>query len=133
MSQAAPRHALARRVLIVEDERAVCDLLSDMVLEDGFAPCCVHSDVQAYAVLHAAGAFDCMIVDVNLGRGTTGYDIARFARAIAPGIPVIYVSGQTSPASHRANGVTGSLFLPKPFTAQDLLERLRMLLGDNDD
>jgi DNA-binding response OmpR family regulator len=132
MSQAAPRHALARRVLIV-DEHEVCDLLSDMVLEDGFTACCVHSDAQAHEALRAAGDFECMIVDVNLGQGTTGYDIARFARAVAPSIPVIYVSGQTSPASHRANGVTGSLFLPKPFTAADLLERLRMLLGDNDD
>jgi DNA-binding response OmpR family regulator len=74
-----------------------------------------------------------MVVDVNLGAGTTGYDVARFARRIDPELAVIFVSGQTSRASFEANGVPGSLFLEKPFTVQDVLVRLRKLVGDNDD
>jgi DNA-binding response OmpR family regulator len=74
-----------------------------------------------------------MIVDVNLGAGTTGYDVARFARRITAALPVIFVSGQSSPDSFAANSVPGSLFLSKPFTAAELMERVRMLIGDNDD
>jgi DNA-binding response OmpR family regulator len=93
----------------------------------------VQSDRQAYEALRREDAFDCMVVDVNLGEGTTGYDVARFARRIDPALPVLYVSGQTSPASLKAHGVRGSLFVSKPFTPRELLERVHVLVGDNDD
>lgn len=134
MSEVATRPSKRRAVLIVEDERPVCDLLSEMAEDAGFEAHCVQSDEEAYAALRERGAdFVCMIVDVNLGKGATGYDVARYARRIVPGLPVIYVSGQTTESSHKANGVPGSLFVPKPFTADELMERISMLVGDNDD
>lgn len=118
----------------MEDEPEVCGLLADIVDDEGFAPDCVQSDEAAYAALIARRReFACMIVDVNLGSGTTGYDVARYARRLEAGLPVIYVSGQTSERSYRANGVPGSLFVAKPFTAEELMEQVRKLVGDNDD
>lgn len=131
MSEAARKPSTSRRVLIVEDERAICNVLTEMVEDDGFEPHCVQTDLEAFDALRRH-RFACMIVDVNLGAGTTGYDVARFGRRLAPQLPVIYVSGQTSEASYRANGVPGSLFLPKPFTAAELLARVHKLVGDND-
>lgn len=133
MPETAPDPTLARRMLVVEDEPAMCDLLADIVEGEGFSTRCVRTDVQAYDTIHREAAFACMIVDVNLGRGGTGYDVARYARRIEPALPVIYVSGQTNPESFRLHGVPGSLFLAKPFTPQELLEQVRRLVGDNDD
>lgn len=133
MSEARQKPAAAPRVLVVEDEPRICELLSEMLQDDGFEPVCVQSDRAAYEAVQHQSGFVCMIVDVNLGSGTTGYDVARFARRSEPELAVIYVSGQTSHASIKANGVPGGLFLEKPFTANDLLARLRMLVGDNDD
>jgi DNA-binding response OmpR family regulator len=133
MSEAATQTASAPCVLIVEDEPQVCELLSDIVVDEGFEPHCVGSDREAYQALDSGVSFACMVVDVNLGVGGTGYDVARFARRIDPGLPVIYVSGQTSETSYRMHGVPGSLFVPKPFSAAELMERLRKLVGDNDD
>ena len=133
MSEAARNAQRDSRVLIVEDEARICEMLSDMLESEGFESHCVQSDRGAYEALQHERAFACMIVDVNLGPGTTGYDVARYARRIDPTLPVIYVSGQTSPDSFKANGVPGSLFLPKPFTADELLDQLRKLVGDNDD
>lgn len=132
MPEAAPEAVSAPRVLVIEDERDVCELLTEFLADNGFDAVCVESDERAYQVLRQSPPFACIVVDVNLGRGTTGYDVARYARQLAPQAPVIYVSGQTSQASFRANGVAGSLFLPKPFTGAELLHRLRMLVGDND-
>ena len=132
MSQVAHRAESDPRVLVVEDEPQICELLSDMLRAEGFDPQCAQRDEEAYAALHASAAFGGMIVDVNLGTGTTGYDVARFARRIDPQLPVIFVSGQSSPESFRANSVPGALFLPKPFTAAELMERVRMVVGDND-
>lgn len=120
-------------VLIVEDEREICALLTDIMETEGFETKCVQSDREAYEALEHNAAYACMVIDVNLGTGTTGYDVARFARQIDPALPVIFVSGQTSPESFEKFGVPGSLFLPKPFTANEVMERVNMLIGDNDD
>ncbi len=111
----------------------ICELLSETLEGEGFEPCCVQTDKEAYDALRAHRGFACMIVDVNLGSGTTGYDVARFARTIDPALPIIYVSGQTSESSFKVNGVTGALFIPKPFSPGELMERVSMLVGDNDD
>jgi DNA-binding response OmpR family regulator len=133
MSEAVLSPSSQPRVLVVEDEPGICELLSDMLSADGFAVHCVQADRGAYEALQHDRGFACMIVDVNLGSGTTGYDVARFARQIDQALPVIYVSGQTSPTSFEANGVPGSLFLAKPFTMDELLDQTRKLVGDNDD
>jgi DNA-binding response OmpR family regulator len=133
MSEASRDPNIFRRVLVVEDESGICELLADMLEADGFVAHCVQTDRGAYDALRHDRSFACMIVDVNLGSGTTGYDVARFARQIDPTLPVIYVSGQTSPSSFEANGVPGSLFLAKPFTTDELLDQTRKLVGDNDD
>jgi DNA-binding response OmpR family regulator len=132
MSEAARNASRDSRVLVVEDEARICEMLADMLEMDGFEPHCVQTDKGAYDALQHE-AFACMVVDVNLGSGTTGYDVARFARRIDPALPIIYVSGQSSPDSFKANGVPGSLFLAKPFTTDELMEQLRKLVGDNDD
>jgi DNA-binding response OmpR family regulator len=133
MSQSARQPLLAARVLVVEDEPDICELISDILQAGGLRPHCVQRDREAYEALRSGRGFACMVVDVNLGAGVTGYDLARFARTLDPALPVIYVSGQISEASFKANGVTGALFLPKPFSPGELMERVHMLVGDNDD
>jgi DNA-binding response OmpR family regulator len=133
MSQAVEKPLAARRVLVVEDEPEVCELISDYLQAEGFEPSCVRSDEEAVRVLRGAAQLACMIVDVNLGRGATGFDVARAARRLAPQLPVVFVSGQTSADALERFGVTGALFLPKPFTAAELMEQVRRLVGDNDD
>lgn len=133
MSQSIAKPHSSRQVLVVEDEPAVCELLSDILRGEGLQPVCVQSDTQAYEALRSAPAFACMVVDVNLGVGATGYDVARFARRLDAQLPVIFVSGQTSPDSMERFGVPGALFLEKPFTGEDLLRRIHKLVGDNDD
>ena len=133
MSELAPKISSSLRVLVVEDEPQVCELLSEVLGDEGFEPLCVQTDRAAYEAIREERSFACMVVDVNLGEGTTGYDIARFARRIDPQLPVVFVSGETSQSSFETNGVTGSLFVAKPFTPEELLERVRKMVGDNDD
>jgi DNA-binding response OmpR family regulator len=133
MPAAAEKPRVSRTVLVVEDEHDLCALLTEMLEDNGFATHCVSSAERAYEALRQGHPFTCMVVDVNLGRGHTGYDVARFARGLDAALPVIYVSGQTSPVSFNTNGVAGSLFVPKPFTADELMAQLAKLVGDNDD
>ena len=120
-------------MLVVEDDHHICELLTDALEAEGIEPRCVSSDREAYEALKSGERFGCMVVDINLGSGTTGFDVARYARQIDPQLAIIYVSGEINEGSFKAFGVPGSLFLPKPFLPSDLLERVRMLTGDNDD
>jgi CheY-like chemotaxis protein len=126
---------MARPVLVVEDEHAVCELISAFLDDTGFEAHCVQNDKGAYAALALAGArpFAALVVDINLGPGTTGFDVARFARQLSPDLPVVYVSGEAPQSSFAAFGVPDSQFLPKPFTPDELLQALRDLVGEADD
>jgi CheY-like chemotaxis protein len=88
----------------------------------------VESDRGAYAALSGGRGYAGLVVDINLGAGTTGYDVARFARQMRPGIAVLYVSGQASEGSFKAFGVPGSGYVPKPFAPDDLVSALQGLL-----
>ncbi|MDB5475494.1 MAG: CheY-like receiver [Phenylobacterium sp.] len=116
---------------MVEDDHGICELISDMLGAERFEVACVASDREAYQRLGGAAAVDALIVDVNLGPGTTGFDVARFARQRNAGLPVIYVSGQASRDSFKAFGVPGSYFVAKPFTADELVDAVELAIGED--
>ena len=111
-------------ILVVEDDGAIGALITDILEGSGFQTECVQTDVAAYKVLQTRALPAGVIVDVNLGRGTTGFDVARFARKVAPRIPVIYVSGDSDQVSFQTFGVPDSDFLAKPFTPDQLLSKV---------
>ena len=120
------------RVLVVEDDQAICNLITDLLEDLGLGAVCVGTDRDAYALIPRLPKLAALVVDVNLGPGTTGFDVARFARQANPALPVIYVSGEANVESFRAFGVPDSDFLAKPFTAQDLQDAVRARIPAND-
>ena len=122
MSQAS---GSAARVLVVEDEPEVCDLIKQQLADEGFDVVCACNDDMAYDRLsREARTFKALIVDINLGKGTTGFDVARHARRLNPSVPVVYVTGG-DPESVETHGVDGAALVLKPFDRQDLLGALQ--------
>jgi CheY-like chemotaxis protein len=132
MAATAAEVATPRRVLVVEDDHSICELLSDLLEAEGFQTVCVSADREAYSILPTLPTFEALLVDVNLGPGTIGFDVARFARQVIPKLPVVYVTGQASPESFNAFGVPGSRLVTKPFNAQELLGVLHETLPANE-
>ena len=132
MAAAARRLDPARRILVVDDEEAMCLLMSEVLEEAGFEVHCIQTDRGAYTALSGVLAYDALVVDVNLGPGVTGFDVARFARRMRPSLAVVYVSGDANASSFRAFGVPGSAFVAKPFTPDELVDGVRKVTGDND-
>jgi CheY-like chemotaxis protein len=121
-----------RRILVVEDDHAICDLIRDLLEPLDLQTVCVTSDRAAYDMIPTLPAFAAVLLDVNLGPGTTGFDVARFARQVLPDVAVIYVTGQASVESFKAFGVPDSAFVAKPFTADELLTAVRTRVPAND-
>ena len=115
-------------VLLVEDEADVADLIAEALEDAGLAVTTVLSDQAAYAVLdEGARTFDALVADINLGVGTTGFDVARRARSLNDGIKVVYITGQA--AQLNRFGVEDGVMFPKPFSARELAGRVRALLS----
>jgi CheY-like chemotaxis protein len=132
MAATSVKPAARPRVLVVEDDHAICVLISGVLDDIGLDTVCVRSDRAAYDQLPTLPPFSAILVDVNLGAGTTGFDVARFARQVIPQLPVIYVTGEASLDSFRAFGVPDSDFVAKPFTAEGLARVVRTRIPAND-
>jgi DNA-binding NtrC family response regulator len=111
-------------VLIVDDDAGLLALIDEDLHRQGLECMCARSDREAYRLLAAGPAFDAVVVDVNLGVGTTGFDVARRARQVTPDIQVVYISGEANVRSWMSFGVPASDYVSKPFP----LERLSGLL-----
>jgi DNA-binding NtrC family response regulator len=112
------------RVLVVDDDPAICELIEDMLREVRLSTVCVNSDNAAYRIIPTLPTIQALVVDVNLGPGTTGFDVARFARRVIPDLPVVYVTGDASRESFQASRVPDSDFDEKPFDADQLISAI---------
>ncbi|CAN7656598.1 response regulator [Phenylobacterium sp. LjRoot225] len=118
------------RVLVVEDDHAICEIMCEALRDSGHAVECVNNDQEAYERIAGVPTLEGLVLDVNLGKGTTGFDVARFARQVIPDLAVVYVSGEAPQTSFKAFGVPESVFLPKPFSPGELVEAVTKKLCD---
>lgn len=110
-------------VLLVEDEADVRELIEEAFAEHELAVLSAETDARAYELLaEDAERFSVLVADINLGAGTTGFDVARRARLLNPKLRVIYITGH---AAHLGRfGVDGAVMFPKPFNPHELAERV---------
>jgi CheY-like chemotaxis protein len=101
------------RLLLVEDEFLISEMVAENLSEQGFAVCAVTNARDALAHL-ASAAVDVLFTDVNLPGGMDGMALARRAREIKPDLPVVYASGHVSVFDLDAC-VPGSIFIAKPY------------------
>jgi CheY-like chemotaxis protein len=113
-------------VLLVEDEADVRELIEDSFGAHGLDVVSAATDADAYRLLEAeAGRFAVLVADINLGAGTTGFDVARRARRLNRDLKVIYITGH---AAHLGRfGVEGAIMFPKPFNPEDLAQQVMEL------
>ena len=116
-------------LLLVEDDDVIQNVLNDALSEAGFDVVVASNGTKAIAELNADGErFKGLITDIRLGVGPKGWDVGRRAREIVPGMPVIYMSGNSAD-EWSANGVPESIMLQKPFVMAQLITAITTLLN----
>lgn len=111
-----------KRVLLVEDERALLMLVGDALEDLGYEVTAVNGGRRAMQALDAGAGFDYVVSDINMPEGVSGLDIARRAIDADPQARVILMSGLSRsqlPALPEA-----AVFLPKPYRISQLVELL---------
>ena len=119
------------RILVVEDQAAVRALVAEILSEEGYQVLSAGDPVEALTLARLeAGPIDLLLTDVVLPR-MNGRELYQLLLASRSALRALFMSGYTDNVIAR-HGVLdrGLAFLQKPFTAQDLLARVREVLGD---
>ncbi|ARP81645.1 hypothetical protein CAL12_13055 [Bordetella genomosp. 8] len=126
---ALPLSTHGEAILVVEDDDAVRAHSAAALTELGYE---VHQAGDAMAALERLGARDdiaLLFTDVGLPRGMNGRDLAEAARAIRPGLRVLYTSAYAEGTlTHDGKLPPGVALIPKPFTFNSLAQRVREIL-----
>lgn len=109
------------RVLLVEDERSLRELIYEALANSGHEPTIAENGVQAIRQLEEH-EFDVVISDISMPEGVSGIDLAEYIRTRNLSSKVILVSGHARAQLPPLPGQT--VFLPKPYRIRQLLELL---------
>lgn len=108
------------RVLVVDDERAVCRSVEKILMRQGHTVEKTQTVADAIRALEANPAFDVILADLMMPQAS-GLDLLRMAHDRWPAIPVIIMTGYASIASAIEATRAGAIgYLPKPFTPDEL-------------
>ena len=112
------------RVLVVDDEPIVLKSCRLVLEAEGWEMISASSVVEALSILESITP-ELLLVDVKMPVHDGMY-LMRKVREKRPGIPIIVMSGYaTSATIQEAEGLGAALFLPKPFTPDELADTLR--------
>jgi CheY-like chemotaxis protein len=119
-------------LLLVEDQPLLLAALQETLEEAGFTVIAARTGSGALEEIATdAGRFRGLVTDIDLGPGPGGWEVARAIRERVPAMPVVYVSG-TSSEHWAAQGVPGSIMVPKPFVDAQILTALVTLMNVGD-
>jgi len=114
------------KILIVDDDKALRDLLKRYLTENGFAPVTVKDGIEMNAVLENTVP-DLIILDLMLP-GEDGLTLAKQIRSNTH-VPIIILSARGDEVDRIVGLEVGADdYLPKPFNPRELLARIRSVL-----
>ena len=120
---------------MVDDDRGVLDLAVHHLTALGYRVLSARGGEEALEVLaRAEGRVDLLFTDIAMPGGMNGLVLAERARALRPGLRVLFATGHSDDLVVRGApkpGGSGDV-LAKPYGRTDLAGRVRAVLGDRD-
>lgn len=116
-----------QKVLIVDDEQLIIDLLVEAFEEAGFDVATATNAIDAHTVLEDSGGIDLVVTDIRMPGQVDGVVFSQVVAQEHPGLPIILMSGVSEPDDRDVP--TGSTFVPKPFRPALLVEEAKLLLA----
>jgi two-component system, NtrC family, response regulator PilR len=109
------------RILIVDDEEVLRDVLDAVLRREGFDVAMAASGEEALSVLDADDGIDLVILDIMLP-GISGIDTLRAVRIANPNLPVIVITAYSSIDGAIEAMKHGAFhYIPKPFKNEEVI------------
>lgn len=115
------------RILLVDDDRELIDLLAFALKRAGLEPLAAHDSAAALRLFEERQP-DLVVLDINLGP-SSGLDVLRELRRRAQQLPVIMLTALDS-EEDKVRGLEAGAddYLTKPFSHRELIARIRAQL-----
>ena len=117
-----------KRILVVDDDRAIRDILSDVLSFMGFSVAVARSGNEGFD-LFLKDRFDLVLTDLRMP-GMDGWELAFHIKSRAPNTPVVLITGQQKEEvmeSDKGDRVDFVLF--KPFELKEMQKTVHRMLG----
>ncbi|MCM1264406.1 MAG: response regulator transcription factor [Butyrivibrio sp.] len=113
------------RILIVDDEKPICDLIDLNLSSAGYHCTAVQDGLKAIELIEK-NSYDLILLDIMLP-GADGYDIMEYIRPL--GVPVIFITAKHE-VKDRVKGLKlgADDYLVKPFDVVELVARVEAVL-----
>jgi two-component system cell cycle sensor histidine kinase/response regulator CckA len=116
-------------ILIVEDEDTVRMVAERALARQGYTIVTARDGEEGLEAVEAgAHQFDLVLSDVVMP-SMDGPAMAREIRKIAPDLPVLFMSGYAEEQLRRQIDIENVHFLPKPFSVQQVSDKVAAVLG----
>jgi signal transduction histidine kinase len=110
-------------ILIVDDEEIIVGMGQTVLTAYGYKVLATSSAKKAVEMLaRPEPKIDLLITDLVMP-GMSGTELVEHAQKLRPSMPILMMSGALSGSEHSSRA-----YLPKPFTSQQLLEKVRTIL-----
>ena len=116
-------------VLLVEDDPGVRLLVREVLVDLGYQTLEAADGPSALPILQSNRRIDLLVSDVGLP-GLNGRQVAEIARQQRPGLQVLFMTGYAARAAIRSEFLApGMDMIAKPFAIEELIERIRAMVG----
>ena len=117
---------MREKILIVDDDRNICEILEFNFINEGFDVECSYSAEEAMEKL--TDDFALILLDVMMS-GMSGYKMAKKLRSGGNQIPVIFLTAKDT-ENDKLTGfsVGGDDYISKPFSVKEVIARIKAVL-----
>src|SRR5688572_53561 len=131
---------VGRKVLIIDDDADIANLVDEVLSEDGYAVTIVRdARIEAIQEVVAELEPDCMLLDGGVGSGYgASWESAAQMAARLPAVPVIMFTAHAGASaeamehtSERSQAAGFAAVLRKPFNLTELLRAVEVAVGDS--
>lgn len=119
-------------VLVLDDDPSTCELIADLLVEEGLKVEEAHTPERALAVLRDSPGARLLVAEKDLCATDEidGFAAAAEALRLYPSLRVVYMSSNTD-ALNCSGSTPRERSLPRPFIPNELIEVVQDLLDDS--
>ncbi|RLB07677.1 MAG: sigma-54-dependent Fis family transcriptional regulator [Deltaproteobacteria bacterium] len=116
-----------QKILVVDDEKSMCDFLEIMLRKEGYDVTCTTSGEKALQLLEDS-LYSMVLTDVRMP-GVDGFDVLRKTKEISPDTVVIMITAYGSPEGAVTAMKEGAYdYITKPFRIEEVKLTIRKAL-----
>jgi PAS domain S-box-containing protein len=129
MAASPPRSPGGNTVLVAEDNDAVRVVATRVLESAGYTVLVARDGIEAVELLRARSEpIDLLITDLTMPR-ICGSELATLVARMQPGAPSLFITGFMEEQSLRQSFESSLPVLQKPFSGEELIERVQQIIG----